>query len=70
MVENDVGWYLNQDLVVLARFTFNVSATFLINSRVSQYFSLGTVFEPNTQIARSFVINPFSTHSIMLASKV
>jgi hypothetical protein len=41
-----------------------------MNSKVLRYFDLGTSFEPSTRIARSFVINPFSTVSITTFSRV
>lgn len=52
------------------RLAFSCSATFWINSIVRQYFSLGTLVESNTQIAKSFVMKPFSTVWITDFSKV
>jgi len=41
-----------------------------MNSNVLRYFDLGTSFEPATRIARSFVMNPFSTVSMITLSRV
>jgi len=54
----------------LVRFTLRISAHFLMNSIVSQYFSRGTLLVFKTVIAKSFVMNPFSTASMTLASRV
>jgi hypothetical protein len=41
-----------------------------MNSNVLRYFDLGTSFVPATRMAKSFVMNPFSTVSIITLSRV
>jgi hypothetical protein len=41
-----------------------------MNSKVLRYFDLGTSFDPATRIARSLVIKPYSTVSMITLSRV
>jgi hypothetical protein len=45
----------------LIKLVLRCSATFLMNYSVVLYLFLGTSFESYTQMAKSFVIKPFST---------
>jgi hypothetical protein len=54
----------------LIKLVLRCSATFLMNYSVVLYLFLGTSFESYTQMAKSFVIKPFSTVSITEFSRV
>ena len=47
-----------------------MSESLFINSSVVKYLSLGTSIDPWTQMAKSLVINPLSTVSIITYSRV
>ena len=52
------------------RFLANLLFTALMKSKVLRYEDLGTLLVPATQIAKSLVISPCSTASMVEASRV